>query len=376
VSYDLSGSAIASAVLRVPRWGAWLADVMLVETPTLTVGSSVVLTLGNLALTGTLLPGGVFGGIAQYSVIGGAGKWNTQVGARSYSNTNGVRLSQVASDLAKDAGELGTVLQVADRVLGGAWVRPAGIASELLRALTAGQWWIDGTGNTNLGPRPATQIAPSTITIGNYDPELKRATAALSDDAVAQLLPGAVLTANGLPATLPIDSLIVRVADNALEVELYGQQGLAELFAGLVASLTSGTRYHPAIPGAVVEVSSTTATVRPTPALAATWPTDSYLPQIPGVPGLSAVLQPGAGVLVAFPAGDPGSPSIVAFLPGTLPVSLVLDATTTVSLGAGGTPLASGNAADANFLAISVALAALGRPVTMTPTRCTKAMGV
>lgn len=62
------------------------------------------------------------------------------------------------------------------------------------------------------------------------------------------------------------------------------------------------------------------------------------VPIHPGMAGLAAALTPGALVLVAFIEGDPTQPIITHFAtqeePGFLPVSLVLDATAEVQIGA------------------------------------------
>lgn len=52
-----------------------------------------------------------------------------------------------------------------------------------------------------------------------------------------------------------------------------------------------------------------------------------------GSHGLSCLSQAGALVDVAFAAGDPGRPYVVAYYPGTLPKSLTLDADELIQIG-------------------------------------------
>ena len=58
---------------------------------------------------------------------------------------------------------------------------------------------------------------------------------------------------------------------------------------------------------------------------------------LPGVAGLEATLKPGAVVLVAFIEGDPAQPVVTHFEAaggdGWKPISLVIDAETTIRLG-------------------------------------------
>lgn len=60
--------------------------------------------------------------------------------------------------------------------------------------------------------------------------------------------------------------------------------------------------------------------------------------QVPGIPGLSAALTPGAEVLVQFVDGDPSQPVITHYasakVPGWIPVSLALEATQRIDIDA------------------------------------------
>jgi hypothetical protein len=392
VSFDLSGSAISRvARFGVPRFGVPSADVVLVETPTLAVGSRVVLNVGDVAQSGTLRPGGSFGGTAHYTVLGGAGRWDAEVPAKSYSDPAGVKLSQVLADLARatrsnpaDATTGETVaLDVPDRSLGTSWTRDAGLASEALDALTGGQWYVATDGVTHVGTRPLRPFAaPPSLTVPGLDASLRLATIRLSDDALAALLPGCVLTAEGLPDALTIGSIIIRAEPGNIEIEAFGEKGPPELLADLIASLRAGDAYARLAPMQVAEVQGSTASAQPVPGdrRSVAIPGVPLLPQAYGVPGCSAVLQAGAPVVVAWLGADPGSPAIVLYPQGAAAVSVALQATGSLTLNAPavtlGGPAGSGapvvtdtfGALTTYLTAVSAALAAAGHPVGPPPT--------
>lgn len=332
----LAGLHVSRALLRIPRWGAAMADVDMIDDTALEVGSRATLALGDLSLVGTIRPGGSFGGTAAYSWIAGGGGWASTVEALPYHNDAGIMLSAVASDLAADAGEFGAVLEVADRSLGQTWTRPRGAARDQLDALSGGQWWVAADGVTHLGPRSSTSISSSTLTVTHYDPALRRAVVQVADDAIAALAPGVTLTAPGLPAPLTIGAVDVAVTAERLQVVLWGEATGAELFARIVAHLTAGTAYHSLAPYAVQSVGADgRVAVKPADGRVPELPDASAIGHVPGLPGASYTLQPGAGVLVAWVAGDPGSPVCVAYPAGVLPASVLLDAGSSIAFGSG-----------------------------------------
>jgi hypothetical protein len=370
-TYTLSGQPISRATLRIPRYGIWTAEVELQATPVpaLSAGTSVVLALGDLSLTGTLLPGGTFGGTASFGVIGGAGTWDATLSSRTYRDDNGVLLSKVISDLAADAGEVGAVLDgVADRSLGYAWTRPAGTASDLLRALVGDAWWIATVGTTHAGPRPATSASPTDLSVEMYDPALRRAEVALSDDAVTQFLPGATVTADGLPAPLQVGQLDVRATASSVTVVLWGERTGPELAGAIMEALAGRSRYAASYPFQVTDTSGTRATVEPSDARSADLHGHPFLDSVYGLPGASATLQQGQGVLVAWPGMDPGSPMIVGWLPNILPLTLILNALTSITLGgSAAVPAAKSDKTDAAISALLTGVNAALAALSLTP---------
>jgi len=380
---DLSGNGVSRAILHVPRWGVPMADVWMLDAPKVIPGARVVLTLGDLAIVGTLLPGGTFGGTADYTVVGGAGGWHLPVPSRSYSDSAAVKFPQVVTDLVRAAGEDrdGAPVLGASISLGVTWTRPATLARDALDAISphppgapnmGGQWWVARDGVTHIGPRVATACAPVAMSIMSYDPAMKRATVALADDTIAQLYPGATVTApwedNAPASTLLVGSMTVRAEPGGIEVDLFGEKGSAELLADLVAALTAYTRWHAAYPMQVTSTTGAMVNVDPLNALAAALPGLPGIPQWFGVPGVTATLAKGAPVGVSFLGGSPGGAAVTSYGPGVLPSGLAINAT---ALSLGG-PLGSGSPVLVDTLgvlttffgAVVTALTALGHPVT------------
>lgn len=392
MSLELSGYGVSNATLHVPRWGVPMASVVMIEDPPLTIGSIVTLTIGDLTMVGTLQPGASFGGTSSYTFVGGGGGWDKPIPARSYSDTNQIPTSRVLTDLGTAANEVRIrgvlfppLLTGADTSLGVTWTRPAGLARDALDALSphnasapniGGQWWVAADGITRVGPRAATSCAPASMTIGHYDPDMRRATVTLSDDAIAQLFPGATVTAawvDGAPAsTLLVGSMTVRAEPGSIEVDIFGEKGAAELLADLVAALTAYTRWHVAYPCAVSSLGSAGVNVDPLNALAAALPGLPGLPQWPGVPGMTATLQKGAPVLVSFMGGSPGGAAITGYGPGVnaqalafAAAALTMNGPTLLGGSGGGLALLLASPSLLSWVsAVSAALAALGHPVT------------
>lgn len=360
--FSFSGNGLSAGTVRLYRTGAPQADVVLTDSGVvLTAGQRVVLTAGDISAPGTLRPGGEFGGTATWTVIGGAGRWDTRIPRRFYDDANGILLSHMVADLASDAGEFGAVLAIPDRSLGPRWERPEGPARDMLDFLSGGEWWVatdqivnGATVNTTLtngatvlggwtvvGPRRPTTASLAGVTAATYDAALRRGAFATSDDSLWQLQAGATVALDGLPAPLLVGSAVLRFTSGHVEVELYGEATLPELLGNFVAAKTALARFHAAYPFTTTSATATAGPnagmtgLMPANALSAAFPGPPNVPQWPGVPGLTATLQAGAGVAVIFLGGDPGSPTIVNYAPGVLAQSLAIDAVLGINLGTG-----------------------------------------
>ena len=378
----LAGLAVSSASLRVPRYGMPTARVELQTVPTtpLVAGQRATLQLGDLSLVGTLLPaGGDFGDVASWDWMGGAAAWDQEVEARTYRDDSGILLSAVLADLALDAAaatgatdgtSFGAVLDgIPDRSLGYAWTRPTATASDLLRALAGDAWWVAPDGTTHVGARAASSSAPADLLVEAFDPATRLATVTLAGDGVSQLLPGTTLTAAALPAPLLIGQLEVQVETESVTATLWGERTGAELVAAVLEALTRRVRYAVVSPAQVTTVAGARSTVASSDARSADLAGLPFLDTVWGLPGASAVLQPGALVVVGWPGGDPGSPMIAGFLPGTLPQSLGLDAASTITLGTAGStaPAARADKTDTAIAALLAGVNACAAALHLTP---------
>lgn len=350
----LGPSLVSEATLYVERHGIPHGDLAMIDDTVLAPGSSQTLTIGTLAMTGGVVASGGFGGQARAhwsgGVVGldakgnGTSAWSLSLPSRPYHNDGGIMLSVVLADLERDAAAaagaspLGTTLEVPDVRLdaAGAWLRPSAIGRDLLDALAVagglarGSWWIDVDGSTHLGPRPASQVTLSDLTIPTYDPALLRAVVALSSDDYASLVPGVTLTAPGLPAPLTVAALVVHVTGDDIGAELWGEASHAELLARIIRHVMAPSiTYLP--PHAYTTAGAAEAGTGRVPVMVpegSPFPDAPLLGHAPGIPGASFVLAPGAAVLVSCVEGSPGNPVCTSYPGGgsiPLPLGVTFD---------------------------------------------------
>ncbi len=397
----LGAQLVEAANLRIERYGVPAAALALVDDAVPALGSSQTLTVGDLPMTGVMVTGGDFGGQILLHWCAGAGgldangngvsAWAMPIPSRPYHDDNGIMLSVVLADLERDAAvacgaaPLGTSLEVPDVRLdvAGSWIRPAAIARDLLDALAAaagqprGAWWIANDGSTHLGPRPASKASPLDLTVGGYDAGLLRATVALAGDGVSALMPGTVLSNPGLPAPLTIATLIVHVEGGDIGAELWGEASNAELFARIIQHVMAPTvGYLAAQPASVTGVANDGRVAISATPPGSPFPDAPLLGHAPGIPGASFTMAPGAAVVVVCLGGSPGAPVCVAYPGSMLPVSVVVDASTTWSVGQGAGPLVKDGPLQSWVTALTNALSPHGITVpALTGEATTKLMG-
>lgn len=195
---NVAGQRIASMSLSLPKLGAWVADIVLASAQLLGTGR-LTLALGNLSLAGTVYRQDVFAGLVNVRMAAGAAGWSKSVQARGYSNPAGFFLSTVLQDLALEVGE--TVRVANDGILSTQFGREACPAGEILRAFAGPLWWVDASGVTQVGPRPATRIRTS-FEVEQYDGG--RGELLISTEDYASWMPGAQFSTPNIPATQTI----------------------------------------------------------------------------------------------------------------------------------------------------------------------------
>lgn len=152
---QLQGYAVTEAQIWIPRSGAWWGDLEISSSVDLT--GAATLTMGSLTLTGAVVRGSSYRGRSRYRIAGGA-EWRQRIPRRAYRADAGVRRSTVLGDAARECGAR-LAPGAPEAILGTAWVRPEGPASDARdRALLGASWYIDGIGTLVVGERPAGDV--------------------------------------------------------------------------------------------------------------------------------------------------------------------------------------------------------------------------
>lgn len=178
-----NGLTIVDAVISIPFFGNWHADIGLEKELTGVTSASMV--VADLSLTGTVMRDGNHAGKYRARVVGGKNGWPVTIPAAAYHHDAGVKLSTVIGDAARAVGE--TVTIVTDRTIGTAYVRQAGAASRVLNHLADDVWYMRTDGVTYVGPRVNGAIK-STFAVTAYDPAVGRVEVAT--EAIADFMPG------------------------------------------------------------------------------------------------------------------------------------------------------------------------------------------
>lgn len=239
----LGSATCARVTLYVPLFGGWRAEGVLDGGAVPTLGPGQTLTVGDLALVGTVGPAALDAPDRPHFVMYGGAGWDLPVpttpAVPSYQQDQGVRLSTVLRDLAKltrasanDPSSGETVeAPTPDVVLGTAFAAPAPRAGELLRVRDvlaalehAGylqQWRVDPDGVTRFGPRAGVLVPAATRqTLITRDAGV--GVARMGIEAPSAFLPGNLCSA--LDGAV-IRRLVVTETAGALEAEIWGSSG-------------------------------------------------------------------------------------------------------------------------------------------------------
>ncbi len=165
----LGAARVQSVELHWPTWGSWWARVATSEG-TVPPGTTT-LTIGDLALVGTVLPGRFGEGApsAWSAIVKGGAAWDTALPARAaYQSDSGVRLKSILTDLSRECGA--ALVQPTGASVGTYWARPLtgpgrrpwtgrDELTALVRARHLAGWWVDLLDVTRFGPRPGGTIS-------------------------------------------------------------------------------------------------------------------------------------------------------------------------------------------------------------------------
>ncbi len=216
---SLGSQTVSHVTLSVPQFGAWRADCVLTggAPPT----GQVVLTVGDLALQGTVLRSGLDAPGRPHAIVVGAPGWERELTRPlSYFATPGVQLTTVLKDLATLAAE--PIVFPPQRTLEphyathasshGERVKLRDELSSLRRLGVLEGWRVDPDGITRFGARVGSEVtARATRLRSSNDVGLT----VYGIDAPASFLPGNILEG------LPIVRLVVNETAGKLEAAVW-----------------------------------------------------------------------------------------------------------------------------------------------------------
>jgi hypothetical protein len=319
----LNGQRVIAAHVHVPGFGAWVADVALDDQAASPPTGQVTLVVGDLTLTGTVLPAasGTFNQKGWYRIIAGAGRWSTILPSKGYHNDAGMKASLVINDVAREAGE--TIGTFTDATLQGVdFVRQAGPASRIfVEALGNGiNWWVDYAGTTQVGMRAtSTPAAGADYDLIEYHPDSRIAVFATETPSVLTI--GAMITNPRLVAPVTIRELDISLTATSLRVSAWvdeaGQVGpfdtrILRALRALVRETFPMVDYLAPARYRVISMDNGRANLQAVNPLRG-MPDTTLVRLAPGMAGETAELTPGSTVLVQFIEGDPSLPVITAY---------------------------------------------------------------
>jgi len=232
------GNQRASQVeLTIPQWGGWRAEVVLEgdEPPT----GQVTLTVGGMALTGTVQRGSVeFPGKPAVVIRGGIG-WLSDVSAPiSFQSDAGVRLSTVLSAISRAARQ--TIEQPTDSTIGGYFEaiasRPSSrvtykdLLDRMVRDGSVSNWRVDPDGVTRFGARTGAPVTDR-YTFVRRNPSTGSRVFAIDDP--KQILPGNLIDG------VAIVRAVIRESHDEITAEVFEDSSppsIADQIRALVAS--------------------------------------------------------------------------------------------------------------------------------------------
>lgn len=351
----LSGLRCVSARFVMPYTGVFFIDLDVDPALVASVppAGPVVVTIAStppVTLTGVIDPlaSGSFGATARVRVVAGKGGWSKGVPAQHFPSPG--TTAPVYSQTATLVGE--AVVVAVPTPVPENYVRLAGVASDVLRDEPS--WWVDPTtGITTVGPRPPA-VADLSLELISWD----------AGGQVAEVHCDTLV----LPGTVIVDARIgggqAMVRDVEQVFDASGSRATCmcstNMVSRLLVSLQTLIRAHCKtgflkiaryrfVQDAASSTSVGLQAVARQLGLPNPYPDLLPLTLWTGVPGMTADLPPGLEVLVGF--DDDNQPVVVGYSTLAPPLSVTIDAVTTLVLG---------NLAETVKVGVSAALLELG----------------
>lgn len=362
---SVNGVAVRNLALRVGSRGPWTADILLTEEADLT--GAVVLAIGDAELHGSVVSAQSFGLSTGAALVGGAGGWRKQLGAKGYHNDAGVKAELIAQDAAREAGETLTRFEPVRERVGSDYSRTLALASAALE-WAAGNvpWYVDYDGLTHVGARPAGVIPSTAVEVLALD--VSQGTAVLGVNDFAALKPGLTISDKRLSSDQVVRDIELFTHDGSAlraTVWLSDDDSATSRLGAIVKSLVERVqpvRLHGCYRYRVVKMRADKRVDLQIVRSDSGAPDLQAIAQYPGVPGVSADLALGAEVLVQFVDGDAAQPLITHYAgpggAGFVPTSIVIG---------GDTGLPAARQGD-SVVVLLPPMSATGTMLTPTPT--------
>jgi hypothetical protein len=314
----VNGLPCQSVRVIVSNVGPWhaLLDVAADEL----LSGAVTIRIGLLTLTGTVTEAysGTFGTDQRCRVVAGAAGWAQVVQPKGYHNDAGVKARLIAEDAARAVGErIGSFTPAVERVgVDYARERTHAVAALEDAAGPGVAWWVDYTGVTHVGPRPAATADAEGYDVLAYDPRTRVATLGIDDPSMVTI---GSLIVRGLDKPRVVRELEIRADAEGLRaiVWLGGADSAPDRLSGLVRAIvaraTDGKIFGP-WRYRVVRMAAGRAELQPVNASAGL-PDISGIEVWPGVASAHAELTPGSHALVQFIEGDRAQPIVTHVAP-------------------------------------------------------------
>jgi hypothetical protein len=314
----VAGRGCSALSLYVPNVGAWVVEAFIPDGLDALDGS-VVVTLGELTLIGTIDPdgSGVERGRQRLRIVAGGNGWGTILPAQGYANAAGITARNVAADAAAAVGETLGTFEPEETYLSDHYVRQTAPASRALEsAIGAVPWWVAYDGTTQVQLRAESTPAADAYEVLDYDPGTRLAQLSV-DDLSAIGIGSLIEVEDGARA---IRDLTIHARDNDLRVEAWlgGAAGeRSRLVRGLrtMVGKIRDERLHGVWRYRVSRFANGLADLEP---LDDTLPSLLQVQQWPGCGGAQATLATDAVVLVEFLDGRRDLPQVRGFAPGAV----------------------------------------------------------
>jgi len=303
----VAGRRATRALVTLPAWGVWYLEAALSGEHEL--AGVVAATVGDLALSGTIISAGAFNGRTFARIVAGRGGLARELPAKAYHDDAGVRASTVIRDAMTEAGELVDESTLPSTRLGAHYTRPEGPASTVLEVLAREAWYVAEDGRVRLGARPA-GVLPAGVAVSRVD--RARGVVELASSKVASILPG--VTAEGLLVT---DVRHEVTGETGLRTTLWGRRGSATTrrLAGwrkLFEALDPDRPFRGVVEYRVVTREGARVNLQPVRS-GLGMPSLRRVPAWPGIPGAEGDAALGSRVLVGWVDSDPSRPYVAAY---------------------------------------------------------------